>query len=165
MTANVVDILKAKMTKLASELKQLLQITACLGHTLDERMIALVWNELVVNDPDTKLRETVSVSELLAEATRLSFLEMDGEAHYRWVHDKVQEAALSMIPANRLTVFSHRVGQILFHRLTRAECESLIFAIVNLMDNPSNASIHDESRRYSWTQLVGRREIDRVFGV
>ena len=54
-----------------------------------------------------------------------------GKRTYRWVHDKLQEAAMDLVPSHEQTSFCRHVAEILCTQLTDKELESAIFVVVN----------------------------------
>ena len=61
---------------------------------------------------------------------------------YRWIHDKIQEAAMSLVPADERSLFGGRVGRALVSRLDVKELEDAIFTVVNLL-NEDASKAHD----------------------
>jgi predicted ATPase len=92
-TANVVDLLRARMARLSEKSRLLLQYAACLGASFNIPTLQLVWNKHSSND-STPSED--SLSDLLKVVEDGNFVESSGTSTCRWVHDKVQEAALSL---------------------------------------------------------------------
>jgi predicted ATPase len=141
---NVVDLLKAKMTELSEDLVDLLKLGSCLGSTFDVRTLRLVWEgshatpstHRAIGDNDSALM--ASVSRLEDEGYIVRNESQTSDHHhlqsFSWSHDKVQEAALSLVPEAEEGIFAARVGQILLSKLDEKELDSSIFAVVNLLN-------------------------------
>lgn len=94
-------------------------------------------------------------------ATLLSFLIEEGYIYlvsgtagrYRWVHDKIQEAAFSLIPEEEVRNIQSRVGFVLVGQLSQEELEAGIFVVVNLL----NAGFDENSYRESAKKFAKRR--------
>ena len=136
-TANVVDMLKEKMNKLPDRVVKLLQLAACLGSSFDEKVIELVWHKHVGDDAQPQ--DTGTFKTLLEQVVQEHFLEEVGPSRYRWVHDKVEEAAMSLIPKEKQASLQFEVGLSLVRNLSEKELEAAIFVIVNLLNNPSGS--------------------------
>ena len=76
-------------------------------------------------------------------AVDLGLLEGDVEKEggLRWVHDKLQEGALSLLSETELKALQSQVGETLLSNLTESELESEIFIIVNLLNEGSTSGI------------------------
>src|SRR5207244_3794044 len=100
-TDNVADLMVGKLTRLPVETQAALQQLACLGNVAEITMLAIVLgksNEEVRSD--------------LWDAVRLELVKQL-EGSYEFVHDRVQEAAYSLIPERLRTEAHLRIGRLL----------------------------------------------------
>ncbi|MBE9118140.1 AAA family ATPase [Lusitaniella coriacea LEGE 07157] len=72
--------------------------------------------------------------------------------HYKFLHDRVQQAAYSLIKAEEKQTTHLKIGQLLLENATEAEREEKIFDIVNQL-NISTSLIESESERDRLAQL------------
>jgi PAS domain S-box-containing protein len=117
-TDNVVDLMVGKLTRLPVETQAALQQLACLGNAAEITMLSIVLG-----------KSNADVRSDLWNAVRLELVEHSGSS-YKFTHDRVQEAAYSLIP-ERLRAEAHlRVGRLLAAH-TPPEA---IFEIVNQLN-------------------------------
>jgi PAS domain S-box-containing protein len=121
-TDNVVDLMVGKLTRLPVETQTALHVLACLGNVAEITMLAIVLgksNEDVHSD--------------LWEAVRLELVE-HVEGVYKFIHDRVHEAAYSLIP-ERLRAEAHlRIGRLRAAHTPAEKREEAIFEIVNQLN-------------------------------
>ena len=146
-TDNVVDLMVGKLTRLPVETQAALQQLACLGNVAEITMLSIVLgksNEDVRSD--------------LWDAVRLELVE-HLEGSYKFIHDRVQEAAYSLIP-ERLRAEAHlRIGRLLAAHTPAEKREEAIFEIVNQL-NRGAALITSRDEREQLAELnllAGRR--------
>jgi PAS domain S-box-containing protein len=118
-TDNVVDLMVGKLNRLPVEALKALKEFACLGNSAEITTLCIVQG--------TSEEEVHSD---LWEALRLEFISRL-ESSYKFVHDRVQEAAYSQIP-ERLRAEAHlRIGRLLAANTPQDKLEETIFEIVN----------------------------------
>jgi predicted ATPase/GAF domain-containing protein len=118
-TDNVVDLMIGKLTRLPAATQQALQQLACLGHSAASTQLAIV-------------RGTAEeqVHAALWPAVRQEVVECLADA-YRFVHDRVQEAAYTLIPEALRDEAHLRIGRLLAAHTPPEKREEAIFEIVN----------------------------------
>jgi len=108
-TENVVDLLQRKMEKLSKEAQGFLQCAACLGSSFDIKTIELVWHHQKMIYEDSSEAET-GTEELLMTMVEEHYLENHEKNNYRWIHDKIQQAASSLIEEESRASFRRSIG-------------------------------------------------------
>jgi len=119
---NVVDLMVAKLNRLPVDTVNALKRLACLGNSAEFALLALVYE--------------VSGEELhsdLQEALRTGLV-LHSEGSYRFLHDRVQEAAYSLIPQHLRAEAHLRIGRLLAEHTSREKREEAIFEIVNQLN-------------------------------
>jgi predicted ATPase len=71
---------------------------------------------------------------------------------YKFLHDRVQEAAYSLIPESERAAVHLRIGRLFASRAAPAEMEERIFEVVNQL-NRGTALIHSLEERERVTEL------------
>src|SRR6266568_282123 len=149
-TDNVVDLMVAKLTRLPLVAQEALQQLSCLGNRADTTTLALA-----------RGTSEEQVHADLWEAIRLELIErLDGA--YRFVHDRVQEAAYSLIPEPSRADAHLGIGRLLAARTPREKREEVIFEIVNQL-NRGVALISSPDEREGLAELnlmAGKRAKD-----
>jgi PAS domain S-box-containing protein len=121
-TDNVVDLMVGKLNRLPVETQQTLKEFAGLGNSAEITTLSIVRG--------TSAEE---VHSNLWEALRLGYIvRLDGS--YKFVHDRVQEAAYSLIPEELRAEAHLRMGRQLYSSMTRDEITENIFSVVNQLN-------------------------------
>ncbi|RZL87009.1 MAG: PAS domain S-box protein [Variovorax sp.] len=145
-TANVVDLMVGKLGRLPAESKAALQQMACLGNVAETRALALVCGTS---------EEQVDAD--LWDAVRMELIDrVDGS--YKFVHDRVHEAAYGLIAASERAAAHLRIGRLLLAGTAPDALENAVFDIVNHF-NHSAALIDGEERERvaALNVMAGRR--------
>jgi PAS domain S-box-containing protein len=146
-TDNVVSLMVGRLARLPVETQAALQQLACLGNVADITVLSIILgksNEDVRSD--------------LWEAVRLELVEHQ-EGSYRFTHDRVQEAAYSLIP-ERLRAEAHLlIGRLLALHTPAEKREEAIFEIVNQLNRGANLITSREEREQlaEFNLLAGQR--------
>jgi predicted ATPase len=139
-TDNIVDLMVGKLTRLPVETQSALQQLACLANTAEITMLSIVLGTL---------EEQVHAA--LWETVRQELVERLAGA-YRFVHDRVQEAAYSLIPEERRGEAHLRIGRRLAAHTPPEKREQAIFDIVNQL-NRGAALITSREEREQLAEL------------
>jgi PAS domain S-box-containing protein len=139
-TDNVVDLMVGKLTRLSAQTQAALQQLACLGNVAEIAMLSIVFgksNEEVRSD--------------LWDAVRLELVEqLDGS--YRFSHDRVQEAAYSLMPKPVRAEAHLLIGRLLVVHTPAEKREEIVFEIVNQL-NRGAALITSRDEREQLAEL------------
>ncbi len=133
-TDNVVDLLVGKLHRLPVATRNALQVLACLGNSAAIPMLCIV----------LATAEEQVHADLWAAVRRELILRLDGT--YRFIHDRVLEAAYSLIPEASRAAVHLRIGRLLVARTKPEQREEAIFEIVSQL-NRGTALITEQGER------------------
>ncbi|XYH97361.1 AAA family ATPase [Sorangium sp. So ce1128] len=133
-TDNVVELMAGKLVRLSVPAQDAFKLAACLGNRLDLDTLAVVAK-----------RPSAELCEALEEAVREGLILCQGGT-YRFLHDRVQQAAYSLIPAGKLAEVHLQIGRMLFSAQRAEESEETIFDIVGHL-NRGAALIRSQAER------------------
>jgi PAS domain S-box-containing protein len=118
-TDNVVDLMVEKLARLSPGTREALQLLACLGNSENVAIFAMVHG---CSEPEAHA--------LLWEAVRAGLvLRLDDT--YEFLHDRVQEAAYSFIPAELRAQVHLDIGRRLSSRLPESAIAERLFDVAN----------------------------------
>jgi PAS domain S-box-containing protein len=146
-TDNVVDLMVGKLTRLPGETQSALQQLACLGNLAEIAMLSIVLG-----------RSKEDLRSDLWDAVRLELIE-NLEGSYKFIHDRVHEAAYSLIP-ERLRAQAHlRIGRLLAAHSPAEKREETIFEIVNQLNRGAALITSPDEREQlaEFNLLAGQR--------
>jgi PAS domain S-box-containing protein len=146
-TDNVVELMVGKLNRLPIETQRALQEFACMGNSAEFEMLRIV--------SQGSLEE---MHDHLWEAVRLGLIYRSENA-YRFLHDRVHEAAYSMIPKELRAEGHLRLGMLLAAHTPVAKREEAIFEIVNQLNRGSHliSSIEERELVAGLNLVAGRR--------
>ena len=121
-TNNIVELMVGKVRRLPAETQIVLQKLACLGNAAEVSTLSLVCGTA-----------EAQVHADLFEALRAELVTPQ-EGSYRFIHDRVQEAAYSLIPEESRAETHLRIGRLLVAHTPPEEREEAIFEIVNQLN-------------------------------
>ncbi|MEM5299700.1 AAA family ATPase [Burkholderia sp. JPY481] len=133
-TDNVVDLMAGKLTRLPAEAQHALQQLACLGNTTDIATLSAV-----LGKPEAQ------VHSVLWEAVHHE-LAARHEGAYTFVHDRIREAAYSLIPEASRADAHLRIGRLLAAQTPAEKREEAIFEIVGQLNRGAVLIIERDER-------------------
>jgi len=125
-TDNVVDLMVGKLNRMSASTQNALKQLACLGNSADLGMLEMVYQD-TSEEIDRQLWEAV-----------LAGLVFRSEDSYRFLHDRVQEAAYSLIPVQFRSEAHLRIGRLLVAQTPAEKLDEEIFEIVNQLNRGSD---------------------------
>jgi len=146
-TENVVDLMVGKLSRLPAETQNALKLLACLGNSTEFTTLRMVCQE---SERD--------IHGQLWAAVRAGLI-FRSEDSYTYLHDRVQEAAYSLI-TDQLRAETHlRIGRLLAERTPPEKLEQGIFEIVNQLNRGSDliTSTAERERLAELNLVAGRR--------
>ncbi|MDZ8187974.1 MAG: ATP-binding sensor histidine kinase [Nostoc sp. ChiSLP02] len=139
ITDNVVELMIGKLRKFPEATQQVLQLAACVGNTFDLHTLSII-SEKSVSAAFQNLLPAIQEGLILP----ISDLEITPDevinAHlvifsFRFLHDRVQQAAYALILEKNKKQVHLKIGQLLFQNTTATELEEKIFDIVNHLNS------------------------------
>ena len=151
-TDNVVELMVDKLKRLPSETQKVLQQFACIGNTAEFETLRMAYQGSV-EDMHDHLWEAVRSGLIFRADNSYGFLS------YGFLHDRVQEAAYSLIPEELRAETHLRIGVHLAERTSAEKLEEAIFEIVNQLNRGSHliTSVEDRERVAELNLIAGRR--------
>jgi len=121
-TDNIVDLMSGKLARLPTQTQQALQLLACMGNVCGMNALAII-----LEVPRAQIRT------VLWEAIRQELVERRDGA-YGFVHDRIHEAAYSMIPLESRASIHLKIGRMLVRRIPPQHRDEVIFDIVGQLN-------------------------------
>jgi predicted ATPase/GAF domain-containing protein/signal transduction histidine kinase len=116
VTDNVVEFMVAQLQRLPAETRDMLQLAACVGHQFDRSALAVLAEQppsAVSTHLYDALREGMVVRLDGARAGADGDDENENDATYRFLHDRVQQAAYSLIAESDKAAAHLRIGRLM----------------------------------------------------
>jgi predicted ATPase/signal transduction histidine kinase len=155
LTDDVVEFLALQLQKLPVETQEVLKLAACIGNQFDLNTLALV-SEQSETEAATALWKALQEGLILPISETYKFFQSndsDGSdsakptlrdrsseipVSYKFLHDRVQQAAYSLIPDTDKATVHQTIGRLFLDNCSEQECHERIFEIVNHL----NEAIH-----------------------
>ncbi|MBI3896933.1 MAG: EAL domain-containing protein [Gammaproteobacteria bacterium] len=134
VTDNVVELMTRQINRLPSSTQAALKVAACLGHQFAlDRLAGIV--QCAEIDLADELRPALQ-QQLLLTATHDSVADVATSVAYRWSHDRVQQAAYSLMSSPEQRQAHLRIGRFLMaHMSTNVTAECLFEIVGHLNDS------------------------------
>ncbi|MEG4006748.1 AAA family ATPase [Microcoleus sp. Pol11C1] len=137
LTSDVVEFMALQLQKLPEATQEILKLAACVGAQFDLETLAIV-SQRSPTDAATALWKALQEGLILPTSQIYKFFQGAGQSEaedtvnptYRFLHDRVQQAAYSLIPADNKQATHLQIGQLLQQKLSEIDREDKLFDIV-----------------------------------
>ncbi|OAB63330.1 hypothetical protein AY599_23220 [Leptolyngbya valderiana BDU 20041] len=140
LTDDVVEFMALQLKKLPTATQELLKFAACIGNQFDLETLAVV-SERTPNETASDLWIALREGLLIplsktykffqeSESVELDRAELDAIS-YRFLHDRIQQAAYGLIPDDRKQATHYKMGTLLLQKFTESEREDRLFEIIS----------------------------------
>ncbi len=116
-TENVVELMIGELQRLPLQTQRVLQLAGLLGNQFDLASLSLVAQQSPA-DTAAHLWPALQVGLIIRRGTL-----------YRFLHDRVQEAAYALTPPEQLAELHAHIGRLLYEHLAEDELEEQLFAV------------------------------------
>ena len=135
MTDDVVDLMAGRIGDLPPATQEALRVAAVVGNTFDLGTLAATLQRSPAETAaalDVAARPGLVLPQGDAHELLLEGLEVGGpgDVSYRFLHDRVQQAAFSLLAASEVAAIHAQVGTLLLDRLRRGERDEDLFDVV-----------------------------------
>jgi PAS domain S-box-containing protein len=158
VTDNVVDLVARKAKDLQPETQRVLKHAVCIGNKFDLKTLSIIHEKSPIETAaDLWPALEIGLVLPLSETYKLMMMDLEGlgdeiTVEYKFAHDRVQQAAYTLIPSGERQSMHWRIGQLLLKNTNPTELDSRIFNIVNLL-NQGRGAINDRSEQYELSEL------------
>ncbi|MGK7900205.1 MAG: AAA family ATPase, partial [Hormoscilla sp.] len=142
LTDDVVEFMVGRLRKFPAATREVLKLAACIGNRFDLETLAVVCDR-PQDEVAADLWQALSSGSIVPESETYKFfqggarqLEQTEETTvgYRFLHDRVQQAAYALIPSHEKQENHYHIGQLLFKKIPPEKRADRIFDIVNQLN-------------------------------
>ena len=149
--ADVVEFMAGKLRQMPEGAQRALNLASFAGASFTLEMLAII-SDRSPEDTEADLGPAIEEGMVIRQAKRAEDKAESGEIVYTFIHDRVQQAAYSLVSADGREALHLKVGRLLLQRAPESERDERIFDIVGQM-NKAVALITDPAERLELAKL------------
>ncbi|NJL00850.1 MAG: AAA family ATPase [Spirulinaceae cyanobacterium SM2_1_0] len=161
LTDDVVEFMVTRLRRLPTETQAILQLAACLGNRFELETLTVVCDR-PANAIAADLWPALQEGLVVPESETYKFFQDSGlpehehiTVTYRFLHDRVQQAAYALIPDDEKTATHYHIGQLLRQQAASSAQDEHIFELVGHLNHGialiTNAAEHQELAQLNLT--------------
>lgn len=143
LSNDVVEFMAIQLQKLPTNTQEVLKLAACIGNQFDLETLAIVYEKSQI-ETAADLWKALQAGIVIPITEGYKFFQdksvVSGQENeqpqvpYRFLHDRIQQAAYFLIPEKQKQLTHLKIGQLLLHNTPAEELEVKIFDIVNQLN-------------------------------
>src|SRR6476469_5128271 len=148
LTDDVVEFMAVQLQKLSATTQNILKLAACIGNQFDLATLAIVSEQSEI-ETATVLWKALQEGLILPQSEIYKFYqnsEFDTQhstpntqqCYYKFLHDRIQQAAYCLIPEQQRQITHLKIGRLLLENTEPDNQEEKIFAILNQINSGVN---------------------------
>ncbi|MFB2917573.1 ATP-binding protein, partial [Aerosakkonema funiforme] len=169
VTDDVVAFMSLQLRKLPSSTQEVLRLAACIGNSFDLATLAIVAEQSQIEAAACLWRALqegliVPIGDVykfyLAQETQVPTSEKQQNVNYKFLHDRVQQAAYSLIPDDQKQRTHLKIGRLLLRNSNVQTLETHIFDIANHWNEALDLILANKSEKIELVHiniLAGRK--------
>lgn len=133
ITDNVVDLMITNIKKLSEPSQEILKLASCCGNIFDLDMLSVI-SQKTKKQTNDNLCEVLEAGLILASNDNYKFVTEDTtdiNVSYKFLHDRVQQAAYSLIDDDVKKHTHLKIGRLMLDKLSQNDLEDKVFEVVN----------------------------------
>jgi predicted ATPase/signal transduction histidine kinase len=140
LTNDVIELMVKQLQKLPTATQEILKLAACIGHQFDLETLGVISEQSPQIVADT-LWLSLEAGLILPTSQVYKFFQLNSSqqletgqslnSHYRFLHDRVQQAAYSLIPSDQKQHTHLQIGRLLLANTPTNQQTNQLFEIVN----------------------------------
>jgi len=132
ITDNIIELMTKKIKKLSPQAQETLKFSACIGNTFDINKLSIVCqkSKTEIASDLWEILESYMIFPISDSYKYLTDLD-ESNMTYKFSHDRIQQAAYSLISDKEKKEFHWKIGKLLVKRLSKEEQLDQIFDVVN----------------------------------
>jgi predicted ATPase/signal transduction histidine kinase len=139
---DVVEFMALQLQKLPQATQEVLKLAACIGAEFDLATLAIVSQKTEV-EVSVALWEALQeelilpmnqVYRFFQDSAEIPMMPQSIDVPYRFLHDRIQQAAYSLIPEDQKQQAHYQVGKLLLQQISPEAKEERIFELVNQLN-------------------------------
>ncbi|XGV88162.1 MAG: trifunctional serine/threonine-protein kinase/ATP-binding protein/sensor histidine kinase [Limnothrix sp. BL-A-16] len=155
LTDDVVEFIALQLQKLPTAIQNILKLAACIGAEFDLQTLAIVSEQSqteVATSLWTMLQEGLvipqgEVCKFYLSDTEIDHANPSQTLNYKFLHDRVQQAAYSLIPPEQIQSIHYHIGSLLLKSLSPVEKDLRIFELVGQLNYGKTLVIQPTKRK------------------
>lgn len=162
VSGNVIDLLISKLQKCSSEMQEILEAGACIGSSFDARLISTI-KEMPLSSLISWLMEAIREGLILPSDNFIEGEEEGSSKTFRFLHDKVQQAAYLLMNEDKRKLTHYKIGLILLKKYSSEELEDNIFEVMSQLNHAQGLITEKNERiQYAGMNLIAAEKAMRT---